>query len=109
MCHIILQQQLELQLMETALLFRSISLVVAGSQDFHQELHLNITKHMIYKSKNPVFSSLASSDKSMEQYMKQSRKQSLGVWTTEVEIIAAASLLNATIMYMVNVVIHISG
>ena len=41
--------------------------------------------------------------------MKQSRKQSLGVWTTEVEIIAAASLLNATIMYMVNVVIHISG
>ena len=46
---------------------------------------------------NPVFSSLVSSDKSMEQYMKRSRMQSLGVWATEVEIIAAASLLNATI------------
>ena len=29
--------------------------------------------------------------------MKRSRMQSLGVWATEVEIIAAASLLNATI------------
>ena len=47
--------------------FRSISLVVTGSQDFHQELRLLITTHMIHKSKNPVFSSLVSSDKSMEQ------------------------------------------
>ena len=30
--------------------------------------------------------------------MKQSRMQSLGVWATEVEIIAAASLSNATIL-----------
>ena len=29
--------------------------------------------------------------------MKRSRIQSLGVWATEVDIIAAASLLNATI------------
>ena len=33
----------------------------------------------------------------MEQYIKRSRMQSLGVWATEVDIIAAASLLNATI------------
>ena len=77
--------------------FRSISLVVTGSQDFHQELRLLITTHMIHKYKNPVFSSLVSSDKSMEQYMKRSRMQSLGVWASEVGIIAAASLLNATI------------
>ena len=36
--------------------FRSISLVVTGSQDFHQELCLLIYTHMIHKSKNPVFS-----------------------------------------------------
>ena len=52
---------------------------------------------MIHKSKNPVFSSLVSSNKSMKQYMKRSRMQSLGVWATEVDIIAAASLLNANI------------
>ena len=52
---------------------------------------------MIHKSKNSVFSSLVSSYGSMELYTKQSRMQSLGVWATEVEIIAAASLLNATI------------
>ena len=62
--------------------FRSISLVVTGSQDFHQALRLLITTHMIHKSKNPVLSSLVSSDKSMEQYMKRSRMQSLGVWAT---------------------------
>ena len=73
--------------------FRSISLVVTGSQDFHQELRLLITTHMIHTSKN----SLESSDESMEQYMKRSRMQCLGVWATEVEIIAAASLLNAPI------------
>ena len=38
--------------------FRSVSLVVTGSQDFHQELRLLITTHMIHKSKNHVFSSL---------------------------------------------------
>ena len=64
---------------------------------------------MIHKSKNPVFSSLVSSDKRMEQYMKRSRMQSLGVWATEVEIIAAASLLNATIYVYAQVVIHRSG
>ena len=47
--------------------FRSISLVVT---DFHQELRLFITTHMIHKFKDPVFSSLLSSDKTMEQYMK---------------------------------------
>ena len=52
---------------------------------------------MIHKSKNPVFSSLVSSNKSMKQYMKRSRMQSLSVWATEVDIIAAASLLNANI------------
>ena len=43
--------------------------------------------------------------------MKQSRMQSLGVWATEVEIIAAASLLNATIyVYPQSYVeIHVSG
>ena len=69
---------------------RSMSLVITGSQEFHQELRLLITTHMIHKS---VFSPCkVSSYGSMEQYMKQSRMQSLGVWATEVEITAAVSL-----------------
>ena len=72
--------------------FRSMSLVVTGSQDFHHEMRLLITTHMIHASKN-----LISSDESVEQYMKRTRMQSLGVWASEVEIIAAASLLNSTI------------
>ena len=43
--------------------------------------------------------------------MKQSRMQSLSVWATEVEIIAAASLSNATIYAYAQsyVEIHVSG
>ena len=36
--------------------FRSMSLVITGSHEFHQELHLPITTHMIHKSINSVFS-----------------------------------------------------
>ena len=75
--------------------YRRMSLVVTGSQAFHQELRLRITTHAHIQILR--FNSLASSDGSTEQYMKRSRMQSLGVWATEVEIIAAASLLNATI------------
>ena len=53
--------------------FRSMSLVITRYQEFHQELRLLITTHMIHKS---VFSSLVSFYESMEQYMKQSRMQS---------------------------------
>ena len=90
MCHIILPQQLELQLMETVSLEVCHLHVITGSQEFHQELRLLITTYMIHKS---VFSPcMVSSYGSMEQYMKQSRMQSLGVWATEVEITAAVSL-----------------
>ena len=46
---------------------------------------------MINVSHHPA----AADDKCMEQYKKRSRMQSLRVWATEVDIIAAASLLNA--------------
>ena len=52
--------------------FRSMSLVITGSHEFHQELHLPITTHMIQN----LFSSLVSSYGSMEQYMEQSWMQS---------------------------------
>ena len=81
-----------LQLMETAFL-DLYHLLLLDLKTFIKNCVFLITTHMIHKSKNPVFSSLVSSDKSMEQYMKRSRMQSLGVWATEVEIIAAASFV----------------
>ena len=76
--------------------FRSVSLAVTGSQEFHEELHLLITTYMIHKSTDPMLSSLGSPDGSMESYMKRSRMQTLGTWATELEVIVAASLLNTT-------------
>ena len=77
--------------------FRSVSLAVTGSQEFHDELRLLITTYMLHKSTNPMLSSLGSPDDSMESYMKRSRMQTLGTWATELEVIAAASLLNTSI------------
>ncbi|KAL5489508.1 hypothetical protein EMCRGX_G018606 [Ephydatia muelleri] len=50
--------------------FRSVSLAVTGSQEFHEELHLLITTYMIHKSTDPMLSSLGSPDGSVESYMK---------------------------------------
>ena len=77
--------------------FRSVSLAVTGSQEFHEELCLLITTYMIHKSTDPMLSSLGSPDGSMESYMKRSRMQTLGTCATELEVIAAASLLKTTI------------
>ena len=77
--------------------FQSVSLAVTGSQEFHEELRLLITTYMIHKSTDLMLSSLGSPDGSMESYMKRSRMQTLGTWATELEVIAAASLLNTTI------------
>ena len=77
--------------------FQSVSLAVTGSQEFHEELRLLITTYMIHKSTDPILSSLGSPDGSVESYMKRSRMQTLGTWATELEVIAAASLLNTTI------------
>ncbi|KAL5517819.1 hypothetical protein EMCRGX_G003442 [Ephydatia muelleri] len=74
-----------------------IDFPVTGSQEFHEELHLLITTYMIHKSTDPMLSSLGSPDGSMESYMKRLRVQTLDTWATELEVIAATSLLNATI------------
>ena len=77
--------------------FWSVSLAVTGSQEFHEELRLLITMYMIHKSTDPMLSSHRSPDGSMESYMKRSRMQTVGTWATELEVIAAASLLKKTI------------
>ena len=90
--------------------FWSVSLAVTGSQEFHEELRLLITTYMIHKSTGPMLSSLGSPDGSVESYMKRSRMQTLCTWATELEVIAAASLLNTTIYtYMPNVEKHSNG
>ena len=48
--------------------FRSVSLAVTRSQEFHEELRLLITMYMIHKSTDPMLSSLGSPDGSMESY-----------------------------------------
>ena len=48
--------------------FRSVSLAVTGSQEFHEELRLLITTNMIHKSTDPMLSSLGSPDGSGKLY-----------------------------------------
>ena len=86
--------------MKIVSLIRSVTVAVTGSQEFQEELRLLITTYMIHKSTDPVLSSLGSPDGSMESYMKRSRMQTLGTWATELEVIAAASLLNYNNLYI---------
>ena len=50
--------------------FRSVSLAVTGSQEFHEELRLLITMYTIHESTDSMLPSLGSTDGSMEICMK---------------------------------------
>ena len=76
---------------------RSLSFVLTGSQDYHQEVRLLITTYMIDNTGNPQLSSLIKDGERMENYIEQSKMQLLGTWATEIEIIASALLLQTTI------------
>ena len=74
---------------------RSLSFVLTGSQDYHQEVRLLVTTYMI--DRNPQLSSLIKDGERMENYIEQSKTQLLGTWATEIEIIASTLLLQTTI------------
>ena len=48
---------------------------------------------MLHNASISMLSALLASNESMEEYMQQTRMQSLNVWATEVEIIAATTML----------------
>ena len=77
--------------------FRSLSFVLTGSQDYHQEVRLLVTTYMIDNTGNPQLSSLIKDGERMENYIEQSKMQLLGTWATEIEIIASALLFQTTI------------
>ena len=76
--------------------FRSLSFVLTGSQDYHQEVRLLVTTYMIDNTGNLQLSSLIKDGERMENYIEQSKMQLLGTWATEIEIIASALLLQTT-------------
>ena len=62
---------------------RSLSFVLTGSQDYHQEVRLLVTTYMIDYTGNPQLSSLIQDGERMENYIEQSKMQLLGTWATE--------------------------
>ena len=75
--------------------FRSIAQTLTGSQEDHDEIRLMITSFMMHNASK--LSCLLDPHESMEDYMQRTRMQSLNVWATEVEIIAAATMLHTAI------------
>ncbi|KAL5505540.1 hypothetical protein EMCRGX_G006988, partial [Ephydatia muelleri] len=65
--------------------FRSLSFVLTGSQDYHQEVRLLVTTYMIDNTGNPQLSSLIKDGERMENYIEQSKMQLLGTWATELK------------------------
>ena len=77
--------------------FRSVSLAVTGSQEFHEELHLLITMYMIHKSTDPMLSPL---DPQEALWLYETIKDAdPGLGLRNWGFIAVASLLNTTIIY----------
>ena len=79
--------------------FRSLAQVLTGSQDDHEEVRLLVTSYMAHNSTIPELACFLDPNETMDKYLKRMRMQSMKVWATEMEIIAAASMLSTTIYY----------
>ena len=53
--------------------FRSLSQVLTGSQDVHQEVRLLVTSFMEHNATIPEFAGMLVSNESMEQYLKRTK------------------------------------
>ena len=73
-------------------LFRAFSSVISGTQNNHDILRVLTVSYMLEHPE--VFNSICDN---VTQYIKQSRMASLGVWGTEIEIFALATMLDATV------------
>ena len=76
--------------------FRSLSFVLTGSQDYHQEVRLLVTTYMIDNTENPQLSALL---KMVKEWKTTLNSQRCSYWVhgQQTEIIASALLLQTTI------------
>ena len=63
--------------------FRSLSQVLTGSQDYHEEVRLLVTSYMVHNSTIPERACILVPNETMDQYLKRMRMQSMNVWATE--------------------------
>ena len=73
--------------------FRALSLEVAGSQDFHEEIRCAVVETI--KHNKDVFGRYTGMN--TEEYLKSTKMEENGIWATDTEIMAASFLLNTTI------------
>ena len=76
--------------------FRSLCYSLTLSEDSHRKVRLSIVKHM--KNYPNIFTNLLSTGfESIDDYIKSSRMRVSGTWSSEIEILAAAHLLQCDI------------
>ena len=75
--------------------FRAISHALTGCQREHYEVRVMITSYMLHHAS--ILLAYLRNGQSMEEYMEESKMQSLKVWATEIEIYGAANMLETTI------------
>ena len=76
---------------------KPIAQVLTGPQDDHEEVRLLVSSYMAHNCMIPEVACILDPNETMESYLKQTRMLSLNMWATEMESIAAASMLSATI------------
>jgi hypothetical protein len=76
-------------------LFRSLSFVICGDQDFHGNIRSGIVDFM--RRSDEVLKHSRSGECTIEQYLIDTQMDNDGVWGTEVEIFAAATMLRTPI------------
>ena len=82
--------------MGTVFFFQRLDQVLTGSQDDHEEVRLLVTSYMAHNSMILEVACILDPIETTGKYLKRTRMQSLNVWATEMEIIAAASMLSTT-------------
>ena len=75
--------------------FRALAVLITGSQEDHVELRALITTYLSHNADQ--FSSYLKEHESIIQYLKISKMDTLTVWATEIEIFAAAQMLQTSI------------
>ncbi len=78
-------------------LFRAFSSVLSGTQDNHDVLRVLTVSYMLEHPQ--VFDAMC---EDVSQYVVDSRMENLGVWGTEIEIFALATMLHSTVYVFSN-------
>ncbi len=76
--------------------FRSLSYAISGKENNHRKIRLAVVKYLREHAES-FRTFLRPGYDSVEQYISESRMWYVGTWATELEILAAANLLNTDI------------